>query len=93
MSPSVIKIVYFSYFHSMMSYDIIFGGNANLYVNIFKIQKRIIRITNCKSKRDSCRDLLKQWKILTFSSQYIFSLLLFVVGHKDLLLRTQMFMI
>ena len=42
---------------------------------------------NRKSKRDSCRDLFKQWKILTFSSQYIFSLLLFVVGHKDLFIE------
>jgi len=84
MSPSVIRMIYFSYFHLVMSYGIIFWGNAHLYVNIFKIQKRILRIMNHKSKRDSCRDLFKQWKILTFSSQYIFSLLLFVVGHKDL---------
>jgi hypothetical protein len=94
MSPSVIRIVYFSYFHSVMSYGIIFWGNANLYINIFKIQKRIIRIMNRKSKRDSCRDLFKQWKILPFSSQYIYIRYYYLwLGTKTCSLRTQMFLI
>jgi hypothetical protein len=79
----VLRTVYFSYFHSVMSYGIIFWGNSHLSNNIFKIQKRII--TN-KGKCDSCRDFYKQLQILTLPSQYIFSLLTFVAKYRDLFL-------
>ena len=45
-----------------------------------------IRIITNESKRDSCRQLFKQLQILTFPSQYIFSLLVFVAKHRDLFL-------
>ena len=85
MSPNVLKTVYFSYFHSIMSYGI-FWGNSNFCNNIFKIQNRIIRIITNKSKHDSCWQLFKQLQILTLPSQYIFSLLVFVAKHRDLFL-------
>jgi len=67
-----------------MSYGIIFWGNSHFNNNIFKIQKRIIRILANKGKREPCRDLYKQLQILTLPSQYIFSLLVFVVKHRNL---------
>jgi len=39
-SPDLLRMVYFSYFHSIMSYGIIFWGNSHHSVNIFKIQKQ-----------------------------------------------------
>jgi len=33
--------------------------------------------------RESCRESINELKILTLSSQYIFSLLLFVVNNRD----------
>ena len=57
MISRVLKMVYVSYFHSIMSYGIIFWGSSHLSNNIFKIQKRIIRIITNKCKRDSCRQL------------------------------------
>ena len=86
MTLNVLRTVYFSYFHSLMSYGVIFWGNSHLSNNIFKIQKRIIRIITNKGKRDSCQNLYKQLQILTLSSQYIFSLLIFVAKHRDLFL-------
>ena len=53
-SFNVLRTVYFSYFHTLLSYGIIFWGNSRLNANIFKIQKRIIRIITNKSKRESC---------------------------------------
>ena len=85
MSSNVLRTVYFSYFHSVMSYGIIVWGNSNFCNNIFKIQKKIRIITN-KSKRDSCQQLFKLMQILTLPSQYIFSLLVFVAKHRDLFL-------
>jgi hypothetical protein len=77
------QMVYYAYFHSIVNYGLIFWGNSSHSVKIFKIQKNIIRIlTGCRG-RDSCRDLFKKLKILPLQSQYILSLLLFVVDNKN----------
>ena len=83
-SPELLRMVYFSYFHSIMSYGIIFWGNSHHSVNIFKIQKRIIRIITNSNRYDTCRPLFKQLRILPLPSQYIFSILIFVVTNKKL---------
>jgi hypothetical protein len=44
MSLDVLRTIYFAYVHSVISYGVIFWGNSLLNANIFKIQKRIIRI-------------------------------------------------
>jgi hypothetical protein len=44
MTLRVLQMVYFSYFHSIMTYGIIFWVSSHLSNNIFKIQKRIIRM-------------------------------------------------
>jgi len=44
MSLDVPRSIYFSYAHSVISYGIIFWGNSSHSEEIFKIQKRIIRI-------------------------------------------------
>jgi hypothetical protein len=57
--------------------------NSSHSVKIFKIQKNIIIIiTGCGSK-DSCGALFKNLKILPLQSQYILSLLIFVVDNKN----------
>ena len=60
MSPDVLRTIYFSYVHSIISYGIIFWGNSRFSTNIFKIKKRIIRIITNTGRRDSCRHLFKQ---------------------------------
>jgi len=71
-------MIYFSYFHSILLYGIIFWGNSAYSSDIFKIQKRIIKLIMNASNRDSCLQLFKNLKILLLKSQYIISLLLFV---------------
>jgi len=44
MSLDVLRSTYFSYAHSIISCGIIFWGNSSYSDDIFKIQKRIIRI-------------------------------------------------
>jgi hypothetical protein len=73
-----LRMIYFSYVHSVMSYGIIFWGYSQHSNSIFKIQKRIIRIITNTGSRDSCLQIFKQLQILSLPSQYIFSLLVFV---------------
>jgi hypothetical protein len=63
-----------------MNYGIIFWGNSSYSVNISRLQKKEIRIITNSRNRDSCRDLFKTLKILPLQSQYIISLLCFVVN-------------
>ena len=86
MSLELLRTIYFSYVHSFISYGIIFGGNSQFSNNIFKIQKRILRIISNIGSRDSCRHLFKELQILPLPSQYIFSLLIFVNKNKELFL-------
>ena len=84
-TPDTQKTVYHSYFHSIINYGIIFCGNSSYTSsnNIFKLQTRIIRIIMGVQIRDSCREFFKILNILPLISQYIFSLLLFVVNNKN----------
>jgi len=43
----------------------------------------VIRIINRSRPRDSCRELFKKLKILSFQLQYMFSLVLFLANNKD----------
>jgi hypothetical protein len=83
-SLDVLKLIYFSYVHSLISYGIIFWGDSVHSKLIFKIQKRIIRVITNSNRCDSCRQLYKQLQILSRKSQYIFSLLLFIAKNRDL---------
>jgi hypothetical protein len=76
-----LRMIYFSNVHSIISYSIIFWGNSTHSNAIFKIQKRVIRIMMNVGTRESCRELLKKLNILSLWSEYIFSLLLFVVKN------------
>ena len=64
-------------------YDIVFWGNSPYSNCIFKLQKKVVRIITKLDNRVSCRKLFKRLNILPLHSQYILSLLLFVVNNID----------
>jgi hypothetical protein len=41
---NTLKMIYYSYFHSIMTYGLLFWGNSPDSITIFRLQKRIIRI-------------------------------------------------
>ena len=80
---NTLKVIYYSYFHSTMTYVLIFWGNSPDSIKIFKLQKKIIRIMmGCRS-RNSCRKLFPNLEILPLPSQYSLSLLLFMIRNKN----------
>jgi hypothetical protein len=83
-SQQMLKMIYYSYFHSIVSYGIMFWDHSASSIRVYRLQKRIIRIImGCRS-RDSCRKLFIILKILPLPSLYILSLLLFVIKNKEL---------
>jgi len=74
MSLETLRMVYFAYIHSIISYGIISGGNQPYSDKIFKIRKRVIRIITSSRPRDSCRERFKNLEILPLYSQYIYSI-------------------
>ena len=84
MSVNTLKTIFYSYFNVIVSYGLPYWGNSPHCIKIFRMQKRIIRIMiGCKN-RISCRNLFRRLEILPFVSQYILSLMLFVVKNKNL---------
>jgi hypothetical protein len=83
MSASALKVIYYALFHSVMSYGIILWGNLLHSSTIFIIQKKAIRIMEGCGSRVSCRNLFKKLQILPLTSQYMLSLLMFVVQNKN----------
>lgn len=72
------RLVYYSYFHSVMSYGILLWGKAADAESIFILQKRAVRsIYNLKS-RESLRERFKEYGILTMPSLYILQNILYV---------------
>jgi hypothetical protein len=73
-----LMVVYYVCFHSVINYGLIFWEKFPHSANIFNMQKNIIRITTGCRRKDSCRDLFKDLKILPLQSQYILPIILFI---------------
>jgi hypothetical protein len=67
MSTETLRMVYFAYVHSIISFGIIFWRNQPHSEKIFKLQKRVIRIITHSRMRDSCRELFKDWKYYPYT--------------------------
>jgi hypothetical protein len=84
LSLETIKMVYFSYVKSLLTYGRNSWGTSSHVISVFKIKKQIIRIMTNSVSKDSCRDLFKQLNILPLQSQYIYSISVFVVMNRGL---------
>ena len=82
-SINTLKMVYHSYFNSIINYGLPFWGNSPQSIKIFRMQKNIIRIILGCRRRDSCRNLFRELEILPLASQYILSHMFFVIKNKN----------
>jgi hypothetical protein len=81
MSRDVLIMIYYAYFHSILTYGIIFWGNSPYTINLFRLQKKAIRIICGIHNRVSCTKYFKQLKVLPLQSQYLFSVLMYVANN------------
>jgi hypothetical protein len=80
---NTLKTIYYSYFNTAMSYGLLFWGNSPQSSTIFIMQNKIIRIMISCNNRVSYRSLFRRLEILPLASQYILSLLLFMINNKN----------
>jgi len=81
LSVSNLKMIYFSYIHSIITYSIIFWDNSTGSDEVFKFQKRAIRIITNSHSSTSCHNWCKELKILPLQSRYILSLAVYVAKN------------
>ena len=74
-SPGVVRIAYFSLFHSHMNYGLLIWGHTATLKRIFALQRRAVRIVAGLRYREDCRDAFRHLKILTLPSLYVFECL------------------
>jgi hypothetical protein len=91
MPLETLRLIYFSNFHSIISYGIIFGGHTSYSTSLFKIQKRVIRTMMTAGKGESCRELFKHSSPSITIPQYVLSLSLFVVKNLNMFKPSSMF--
>jgi hypothetical protein len=83
LNTNILRTVYFAYFQPIFQYGINFWGNSTHAHQVFKQQKTVIRIMTGTGPRCSCRNLFKKPNILPVPSQYILSLMLFVIENQQ----------
>jgi hypothetical protein len=83
MTMNTLKLVYFAYFNSVLSYGLIFWGNSTDINKVFYIQKKIIRIMAGVKIRVSCRKLFRKFNVLPLPSEFVLCLVSFVVENLD----------
>jgi len=82
-SLNTLKMIYFAYFHSVINYGIIFWENSSESNKIFLAQKKIVRIMTGSRHKPTCKPLFQSLGIMTITSQYIISLMEFLLKNQE----------
>ena len=56
-SLHTLKMIYYSYLHSVMNHGLLFWGHSSDSIKIFRLQQKIIRIVMCCRSSYSCSKL------------------------------------
>lgn len=73
--------VYYSFAYSAIKYCIILWGHAPESIRIFRAQKRLLRLIYNFKRRESCRQIFKDKKILTFYGIYAYELIIYIKNN------------
>nr|CAH7738139.1 unnamed protein product [Callosobruchus chinensis] len=78
-----LRIVYFSIFHSHLSYGTMLWGNSVAYNRIFVLQKKALRVITHSKYGSSCRHLSKNLKVLPLPSIYIYEAIMYIHSNQN----------
>lgn len=79
---SSLLMAYYGNFYSIMTYGILFWCGSHSQ-EVFKVQKRVVRIMSGRRVRESCRGLFRALNILTVTGIYIYESLCFVYNNRE----------
>ena len=71
MTPYVLRTIYFACFHVHLRYGLTLWGGDPESIRIFRLQKKVIRITGKVGRHPSCRNLFKDLNTLPLPCLYI----------------------
>ena len=80
LSRTTLRMAYFSFFHSLMSYGLIAWGHSASRHRIFGLQRRAVRVVAGLTYRADCRESFTALRILTLPSQYIYICIEYLVA-------------
>lgn len=83
MDYKTVKLVYYGYFYSILKFGILFWGSSSDIQQIFKIQKKAIRIMMRMNYTESCRGVFRKQELLTVIGVYIFHCIIFLRKHPE----------
>lgn len=79
----VMRVAYFSLFHSVMSYALLVWGHAPRASRIFGLQRKAVRVVFGMGFREDCREVFRELAILTLPSQYILDCLMYIKNNQN----------
>lgn len=82
-SHSALITAYYGNFYSVMSYGVLFWGNSSHSSEIFKVQKRAVRIIANLKLDSSCRGFFKKLNLLTLTAVFAYECICYVFKNKD----------
>lgn len=80
---------YYAYIDSRIRYGIIFWGNSVEAPRIFTLQKRAVRTMFNISRRETCRNTFRDYKILTLPGIYIIECVVFIKKHYNFFIECE----
>lgn len=80
-SKHILKIVYFAYFHSKLSYGIEIWGNSIDSKKVFILQKKVIRMICDVKKTAHCKNLFQKLEVLPLPCLFIYQTLVYTKIH------------
>jgi hypothetical protein len=92
MSPYMIRIIYFSNFDSCLRNGIILWGGDRVSNSIFKLHKCVLRVISGAGSHTSCRQIFKDYNILTLPSLYILEVICFIKNIRFLWQKNLIFL-
>ena len=81
-SPNVLITLYYGEFYSNVLFSILFWGSSHHATNIFKIQKRAVRLMAKEPYNAPCRPIFRKLNILPIPCIYILSAVIYI--HRNL---------
>ena len=86
-SSQVLRLSYFAFFQSRLTYGLLCWGHSSILDRIFGIQRRAVRVVAGLEYRADCRTAFIDLRIMTLPSLYVFECIKYVSANKASMLH------